>query len=515
MPRFPGRVWRPVISTKPSRTSIAGRAASGVAWNFASGLSARALGLVGTLVLTRFLAPAEFGDVSAAVIVVETAGRFANYNLGMYVITRRTDGSLTFQAFVYHVAAQAVACLVITLLRHPIADALDTPGVARYIPWLALGGLLTQIARIPEATLYRDLRFRTLALTRALADAIYTIVSVGLAPFLRGGAIVAGNLARSLTSTITIISRSNRSEWFQPAALQFSAAKAMMKFGFPLSTRTLADSFSSSWDNLLVSRLFGNHIMGQYTLAYNLADVTGQMAEYITDVLLPSFSRLDADRQRLALPRIAAMMGLVLFPLLTGLAVVAPVVVAALLAPRWAGVAPMLAILCFRSLPIPFNAVFGSYFAARGRTQVIMYLGIAKLGLVLGGLLTLGRLGPLWACVAVVLAFLLSSILHLLVGWRLEQLPLKPLVASAMRPLLASAVMAAAVLLFRTIVNAWMPMPIWLDLVLEVCVGAVTYVAAAFLVARPMVLEFVEVVRSVISRRAATEEPPADHDPVA
>ena len=240
--------------------------------------------------------------------------------------------------------------------------------------------------------------------------------------------------------------------------------------------------------------------MGQYALAYNLADITGQVSEYISDVLLPALSRLDVDRQRLALPRISAMMGLVLFPLIAGLAVVAPLVVTALLAPRWAGVAPMLAILCFRSVPVPFDSVFTSYFAARGLTKPVMYLSMVKLALVLGLMLTLGRLGPTWACVAVVLAFHLSSLLYMFAGWRLEQLAPRPLILATVRPLIASGLMAATVLLFRMTVEAWFPMPVLLDLALEVAVGGVAYVAAAFLVARPTALEFLEVARGVVRR---------------
>ncbi len=483
--------------------SVARQAAAGVAWNIAAGLSVRVLGLGGTLLLTRFLAPAEFGDVSMAVVVVDTAARLANYNLGSFIVTRQSDANVTFQALAYHVGAIAAACLAVTLFRHPIADALDAPGMTRYIPWLALSMLVVQVSRIPEATLHRALRFRTLAATRAFGEVVYTVVSVSLAPFLRGGAIVAGNLARSVTFTAAIIRGSNRSEWLRPTALRLSTAKEMLRFGFPLSTRTLAETFAASWDNLLVSRLFGTQVMGQYVLAYRLADITGQVAEYIGDVLLPSLSRLEVDRQRLALPRISAMMALVLFPLIAGLAVVAPVVVTALLDPRWAGVAPMLAILCFRSVPLPLNAVLGSYFAARGRTTPLMYLGIARLALVFGLILTLGQLGPLWACAAVVLAFQLGALLHVFVGGRLEQLPPGPLVAAIVRPLMASALMAALVLLFRVTVEAWIPMPVMLALTLEVGVGCIGYAAAALLVARSTALEFIEVVRGVISRRGA------------
>ena len=84
--------------------SVARQAATGVAWNFVAGLSGRALTLAGTLFLTRFVAPAEFGEVAAAVVAVGMATQFANFNLGSYVMTHPTDAATAFQAFVYHVA---------------------------------------------------------------------------------------------------------------------------------------------------------------------------------------------------------------------------------------------------------------------------------------------------------------------------------------------------------------------------------------------------------------------------
>jgi PST family polysaccharide transporter len=483
--------------------SVARQAATGVAWNIAAGLSVRALGLAGTLFLTRFVAPGEFGDVSAAVVAVSMATQFANFNLGAYVMTHPTDSATAFQAFVYHMAGIVTACLAVTVFRYPIADALGSPGMTKYVPWLALATVLMQASRIPEATLYRALRFRALAFARSIGEVIYTVVSVGLAPFLRGGAIVAGNLARAATFTGMIIARSDRSEWLRRAALRRSTAREMLGFGFPLSAKSLAESFAVSWDKLLISRFFGSHSMGQYALAYNLADVTAQVADYIGDVLQPSLSKLDVHRQRLALPRVSALMALVLFPLIAGMAVVAPVVTTALLDSRWAGVAPMLSLLCLRTIPLPLTWVVGAYFTARRRTQPMMFLGFVKLAFVVGLLLTVGRRGPLWACAAVVMASQLTGFAHLLVGWRLEELKPGALFAATIRPLVASALMAGAVLLFRGAIHMLIPMPAKLALVLEVGVGGVAYAASAMLVARPTALEFVELVRGVLSRRTS------------
>ena len=481
--------------------SVARQAAAGIAWNFVAGLAVRALGLAGTLFLTRFVAPADFGDISAAVVAVGMATQLANFNLGSYVMTHPTDAAAASQALVYHVAAIGAACLGVTLLRDPIAQSLGSPGMSQYVPWLALSTLLMQASRIPEATLYRALRFRALALTRSVGEVVYTVVSVSLSPFLRGGAIVAGNLARSATFTAMIIARSNRSEWLKRPALHTSTARDMLKFGAPLSAKSIADSFAISWDKLLISRFFGTHSMGQYALAFNLSDLTGQVADYMGDVLQPSLSRLNVERQRLALPRVTALMALVLFPLTAGISVVSPVVTAAFLDPRWRDVAPMLSILCLRSVPLPLTWVLGAYFAARRRTQPLMYLGVVKLALIVGCIMAFGRSEPLWACAAVVLASQVYGLAYLWVGWRLEQLRPKALFAATVRPLLAAALMTAAVFAFRAGLAAFLTIPAKVALLLEVGVGAVAYAGAALLVARPTVLEFWELVRGVIARK--------------
>src|SRR5277367_4912895 len=62
--------------------SIETKAARGVAWNMATGVGTRVFGLVGTLALTRFIAPAEFGEVSAAAICVLSATQLTFFAVG-------------------------------------------------------------------------------------------------------------------------------------------------------------------------------------------------------------------------------------------------------------------------------------------------------------------------------------------------------------------------------------------------------------------------------------------------
>ena len=89
--------------------SIEKAAARGVVWNIATGVGARIVSLVGTLLLTRFIAPAEYGEVSAAIICVQTASVLTHFTFGQYIIAYKSKANVVFQAGAIHFALGILA----------------------------------------------------------------------------------------------------------------------------------------------------------------------------------------------------------------------------------------------------------------------------------------------------------------------------------------------------------------------------------------------------------------------
>src|SRR5215510_1097605 len=122
--------------------------------------------------------------------------------------------------------------------------------------------------------------------------------------------------------------------------------RALFAYGIPLMIAIVTDRAASRWDNLIMSKLFDTGVMGRYNLAYSLAEMPMiNVADHIGDVLMPSFSRMDAEQRPRAAVRAAELMGVIVSPFGVGLGAVAPTVVATFFDPRWATMAPMLTIL--------------------------------------------------------------------------------------------------------------------------------------------------------------------------
>lgn len=62
--------------------SLAHKAARGALWTVISSMGGRAVGVLGTLVMTRFLAPEVIGEVSDATIICMTANWLTIWGFG-------------------------------------------------------------------------------------------------------------------------------------------------------------------------------------------------------------------------------------------------------------------------------------------------------------------------------------------------------------------------------------------------------------------------------------------------
>jgi PST family polysaccharide transporter len=253
--------------------------------------------------------------------------------------------------------------------------------------------------------------------------------------------------------------------------------------------------------------------VGEYNLAYNLADIPAvQIGEQIGDVLFPSFSLMPAEERKSALIRSTGLLSLLVFPLGVGLGVLAPTVVRALLPDEWQGVAPMLAILSALSVVRPVGWTVQSYLQASNRPRATMWLGLAKIGLLLTMLFAIGHStkNPLWACAAVGLAFGAHALASMWTVSRENDRNMDPsgesvttmgaFFAQCAAPLAATIPMVIAVLGFRELLLP-LGVPAGIEMVIELGVGAVAYVAAALTIARTTALDLMQLVQDALQRR--------------
>ena len=484
--------------------SLARKAVAGALWAISSSVVGRAIGLVGTLLLTHYLAPAAYGEVHVASIVVVFTTSVFSLGFGQYVVAHPKAGpDLVFHATFYHVVIGVMGLGALLLLRHQVALLFPrAAGMVVFLPWLVLANCFDRVSYLPSRVLARDMRFRALALRTFAREIIYTVVTLTLA--LRGlgaWAVMWGMVVRTMVVETALVLYVDWRLWAKPVPLSWKTTKQLFTF-LPIGASNVLHYLARRGDNMLIAGLYGKAAVGQYNLAYNLADVpASHIGEHIGDVLLPSFAKLNTneDRQR-ALVRAAGLLSLVVFPLAIGLGAVAHTLVAVVFNQQWAAVAPMLVVLSVLSVLRPVGWLVQSYLQAMRRARVLLLLEVARTATLLVAILALSSRGVLWACYAVGIAYGINAAASLWVVHRTDGLGMWPLLRPYLPPLLACVPMVCAVLAVRHWLGGDNSHGLML-LGAELLAGAVSYVAAALVVARGPARDALALVGDVVRTR--------------
>jgi PST family polysaccharide transporter len=491
--------------------SLTARTVRGAAWTLSTSVSTRVIGLVGSLLLARYLVPDEYGEVTAAQIVTLTAFTVTSLGVGNYLLSNPGLGRVeVFHATCWFLSTGVVALGVVWAGAGAIGPHFDAPNLPRYMPLFVAAALCDRIEFLPERMLIRKLRFRWLSIARAAGELTYTGLSLGLA---RAGvgpmAIAWAYFGRSALKLVAIALAVDWREWAEPHRLRMATLRSIIRYGSGVSLASIAAALMRRWDNLLVSRYFGTATMGIYNYAYNLADTPATaIGEPLTDVVTAAFPHAEGARRQAALIRACTMISLVMFPLAFGLGAVADTVVDAVLPARWANVGPMLLYLSILAAPRPLASIVQAYLFAGQRVRVIVGLewssfltlmvAMAAFGSLAAGNPMFGSSAILWTCGVVGTVFVLRTLSCFWTVTLLDGVPMRRFLAPLVRPLIACAIMVAAILAVRPSLDGHRPV---VRLAIEVALGAAIYLAGAVVIFRDAAVEFLGLLRGSLGER--------------
>ena len=485
--------------------SLAHKAARGALWTVASSIGGRAVGVVGTLVMTRFLATQVIGEISDATILCMTANWLTIWGFGQYTIVKgrgADQAEVTWHATFFYIVLGILSIGGVALLGGRLAPLLDAPHAAVYIPGMALSVFIRRLGAMPERILTQQMNFRPSGMALALGEIVFTATALPLAIAGWGGwSIVIANLVKQTVAVLILIQAAGIRSWATPTRLSWARTVDMLKFGVPLGIQGIAHNASRYWDNLAISHFFGPSATGAYNMAYNLADIPAiQVGEQIALVLLPSMAELPPERRGPALERSTALLSMIIFPLAVGLGLIAyPLIAAILPANDWQDVAPLLVVLACLSVFRPITWVLSAYMEAESKTNKLMWLEVAKVGLLIGGIAALAPLGLYTAACAVGIAFGVTAIAGVALVVREGPRPGR-LALGFLQPLLACGLMGCAVwLVGKALAGLGVERPM-VYVVVEIIVGAIAYVIAAFAVARETAVDLIQLLKKALKR---------------
>ena len=466
----------------------------------------RPLTIVGTIALARLLDPADFGQVALAMVLLGTSYMFVGLGMTSAVVHSNEDRhQVAFQAFVVTFLSGIVLFALFYAAAPWIVVQLGDVDLELFralVPLVLLTGLMI----VPDALLQKSLRFGRVSIAKIVSESSYFIVAIILALMGFGvWSLVYGRLASALVDLVLTWWFVPGWIWLKPLPWNWPLFRDLMSYGLRSTGAGIITYFHTHWDDWFVGRRFGSQSLGYYSKAYDLSNSTLSRltSNVIGSVFFPAYAKIreDTERMRRVYLRSLQVVMLVMTPLALGLLVLAAEAIEVLLGAKWLPMTETLQVYCIMALMLPVSRNAVPVFQAAGRPQYNIYAGLLLSAVMVPMVFLLAPYGIVGVAAAVVTAHTVGALTNVYLLTRILPDTIRPTASMSALYLLLGGAMVLAVSLAKPVVGRAFGSTASIPaLIILILVGAVVYCGLALLTQRELVMELVDLLRTVLQR---------------
>jgi PST family polysaccharide transporter len=460
----------------------------GFAWTAGAKWLSQIITWPAVLITANLLSPADYGLVEMAGFYFLVTNVMAEFGIGMAVLQmRELDRVVTAQLNTISAISGVIFFLISVALAPLIAAFFKAPALHQLVVVASVSFVLISIEAIPLGLLQRDMDFRRLSIAESAQAVLSACISVACALAGMGywSLIIGPIVGRAANIGLVISWRPTPFAW--PRLKQVTAP---LRFGMEIAVQRVANTVNGLSDVMVIGRTMGQAPLGAYRMASNLASTPSEkIGTLIMRVTGPLFARVQGDKGLMLRYFLifTEMLAMTAFPLLFGLAVVAPEAVALLLKPAWASA----------SAPLRWLAIFMairtlSYLS----NQMLMTLRFTRFGMWMSflnfALMPVAfYIASRWGVGAVAASWLIASPITVL-----------PIIVKVSREIGCGIPQYLNALLPATVgcggmlgaifgLRRWITPRGWVGLIAEVALGGAVYGAVLWVLYRHRVMRFV------------------------
>ncbi len=245
-----------------------------------------------TAILSRLLAPADFGLVAMSMTITAFVGMFADLGLSSATVQRQKLDQDTVSGLMVVSIGMGVVVMLAAFILAPIGATLfNDPRVLGITMVSAAAAPVSALSAQQCALLQRRMRFMTLQLLNVGSQTAGLTVAILLAWLTNAG--YWSLVASSWASTIVFGALAwTFSPWRPSRIKDWSGVRESINFGAYLTGYSVVEYFHRQSDNLMVGWKFSAASLGQYTRAYGLFFLpTSALIYPLFEVAKPILSR--------------------------------------------------------------------------------------------------------------------------------------------------------------------------------------------------------------------------------
>lgn len=420
--------------------------AKSAAWTILARWTLRLIGIVSTLVLARLLVPEDFGLVAMAMTVVSLVELMSYLGMEMVLIRHAAPTRQHYDTAWTLNLCVVVACASITALAsYPASLFFNEPRLTAIMLIIAATWAVQSLENIGTVDFRRYMQFdKEFAFVTGKKLAGFVVTLICAFSFRSYWALVAGLVASRIAGIVLS---------YKMHALRPRWCLALWREMLSFTGATLINGFlhfaGQRTPHIFAGRLMGAAPLGIYAIGEEIASLpVTEIVSPVGRALFPGYSRLASDLALLGdyVLQVNATVMTIVLPACAGIALLAEPVVRLGLGDQWLAAIPLVQVLAISAGCSAIQSNSWSVYYSLGRpylTTRLWLIKLAVLGISIWPMFTqFGLLGIAYADLVSTLAMLLADIGTLL---KALQLKLTRYLGALWRPVVATAVMAAAV----------------------------------------------------------------------
>jgi len=493
---------------QPSLTqSLTQKAVAGTAWSAFSTAGRQVLSIASVATVARLLGPGAYGIMAMANLLLLLVGTLRDLGTGTAIVQRASISDRLLSSLLWVNCLAGIMAALLVLISAPfMAHFFHSAVLFPILAVLSTSFWLTSSGIVHNSLLFREMQYKKLAIAD-ISSALASYLVALLCAYAGYGvwSLVWANIANSLCTTLFYWAFCR---WRPKLVFDRREVRSVLGFSLNLSGFVMVNYFARNADNIIVGRVRGQAELGNYQMAYNLMlTPLANISSIIAQVTFPAFARIQDDnaRFRSAYLRQSMLVGLITFPMMAGMGILADPMIRAILGTKWTGAISIFEILAPVGLVQSVVTLVGQIYTAKARTDLMFRWGVGT-GVILVASFLIGvRHGAVGVAIAYAIAYLGVIVFPTLyLPFRLIDLRVRDFARALAPQLLITCAMSVICFLWLRLQTMLLIQAHWTRLISTSLLGALVY-CGMMIVFRPAVMDVLEEMISSLKQPQASK----------
>lgn len=386
----------------------------GTFWSSAEAILGHGVTFIVGLVLARLLSPEEYGLIGIVTIFTTVMLGIVDSGFSNSLIRKQKVTDEDYNTLFYFNLFVSIFMFALLFVCAPlIAIFFERPQLVALVRVMGLLLIIQALSIVQNTILTKRIDFKTKTKASVISAVISGVVGITMA-FAGFGvwSLVGQQLSRQAVYSICLW-MFNR--WWPKLKFSFDSLHYMWGFGWKLLVSGLIDKIWAELKKVVVSKYYSPATLGQYTKGQEFSGLfSSNLTSIIQRVTYPVLAEVQNDKMRMAnaYRRIIKTSMFISVVFMFSLGAISEPLIYCLIGPQWHMAATFLPLICIYRSMYPLQAINLNMLQVQGRSDIFLYLEIAKKIILLGPLYVGAFVGIYWMLVCSIFTSLISFFLN-------------------------------------------------------------------------------------------------------